>query len=214
MMRNIISLNPAINNFGNMNNFNPANLDPMTYQSMQNFMLMMNPSINTANQMNFNNMMMNFMCANPFIFQLFMNSQNNNNFNNINNMNNFSVLENTSQAIKNKSKKGGILPRNSNISSIDPFAGNMNRRIAIVFITGTGIKVTLSAPIDVSIEQLFEGFIKKVNLDKSVLGKYIYFLFNGFKIPIHEKKTVVNYGLKDASIILVIDTSNLLGGNN
>jgi len=221
---NIMNNNNINNNLNNWNNFNNnmnqvnlANINPMTFQLMLNFMLMMNPNINVNNQNNVNNMMANFMANNPFVYQLFMNQQNNNmNFNNNNSSNKLKVLKETSEKIKNASKKGGILPRvgNSNINNNDPFFGNPNKRIFIMFISGTGMKVPINAPINISLHDLFVAFIHKVNLDESVLGKYIYFLFNGGKLKIDEQQSISSLGFKDADLIIVIDTSNLLGGIN
>jgi len=224
---NIMNNNNINNNLNNWNNFNNnmnqvnlANINPMTFQLMLNFMLMMNPNMNINNQNNVNNMMANFMSNNPFIFQLFMNQQNNNmNFNNNNNNNKIDVLKETSEKIKNASKKGGILPRNGNNNNLnfnnnDPFPGIPGLRANIVFITGTGMKISITAPISVSLHDLFIAFIHKVNLDESVLGKYIYFLFNGGRLKINEKNTISNLGFKDGDFIIVIDTSNLLGGIN
>ena len=201
------------NNFNNMNQVNLSNINPMTFQLMLNFMLMMNPNLNVNNQNNVNNMMVNFMSNNPFVYQLFMNQQNNNmNFNNNNSQ--INVLKETSEKIKNASKKGGILPRTGNINNSDPFLGNPNLRIFIMFISGTGMKIPINAPINISLHDLFVAFIHKVNLDESVLGKYIYFLYNGGKLKIDEQKSLSSLGFKDADLIIVIDTSNLLGGIN
>ena len=38
------------------------------------------------------------------------------------------------------------------------------------------------------------------------------FLYNGNRIAINESKNIINYGFISASIILVVDSSNLLGG--
>ena len=150
-----------------------------------------------------------------------MNQQNKNmNINNNNSNNNkIDILKETSEKIKNASKKGGILPRNGNNNNLnynnnDPFPGNTSLRIVIVFITGTGMKIPINAPINVSLHDLFIAFIHKVNLDESVLGKYIYFLFNGGRLKINEQKTISNFGFKTGDFIIVIDTSNLLGGIN
>ena len=207
------------NNLGNMNNmniFNPNNINPMTFQLMLNFMLMMNPNININDPNNVMIMMMNFMNANPFVYQLFMNSQQNN-FNNTNA--NLGIIRENSGNIKNEVKKGGILPRpdknNSNFNQgIDPFFGNPNPRSAIIFISGTGIKTQISAPKNISVHELFVAFIHKMGLHESVLGKFIYFCFNGKKIPTNEQTNITDYGLMDATVIMVLDTSNLLGGIN
>ena len=41
-----------------------------------------------------------------------------------------------------------------------------------MFISGTGMKIPINAPINISLHNLFVAFIYKVNLDESVLGKY------------------------------------------
>ena len=210
-----------MNNFNNINNnnmnmINFSNTNPNTYKLMQNFMQMMNPTFNTNNIINANNMMSNFMFANPLFYLLFMNLlQNSQNIKN-KNRENINILESTSEKIKKASKKGGILPRNkdnNNLNeSIDYFPGNINNRIVLMFITGTGMKVPMNVPINVSLENIFLAFINRMKLDKSVLGKFIYFLNNGHKISIHEKKSISNYGLNNGDVIMVVDTSNLLGG--
>lgn len=40
----------------------------------------------------------------------------------------------------------------------------------------------------------------------------IYFLINGKRIPVNSQQNIVNFGLLDSSIILVVDASNLIGG--
>ena len=101
---------------------------------------------------------------------------NNNNSNN----NKIDILKEISEKIKNATKKGGILPRNGhnnnlNYNNNDPFPGNTSLRIVIVFITGTGMKIPINAPINVSLHDLFIAFIHKVNLEES--GKIYIFLF-------------------------------------
>ena len=162
------------------------------------------------------------MNANPFVYQLFLNNQQKNNLNNYQNMNNMELIKATSEKIKDASKKGGILPRlnnnNNNNNSLnnttkyDQFPGNTNPRIVLMFISGTGLKVAMNVPINISVHDLFVAFIHRMNLDESVLGKYIYFLYNGNKLKIDEQKTVLEFGFKESETILVLDTSNLLGG--
>ena len=207
-MANFI-MNNNMNN--NMNNINMNNLNPMALQNMYNFMLMMNPNINVNNPMNVNNNLMNFINTNPLFFQYFMNSQNNfnNNMNN-NNNNNINVFQgNTSKA------KNGILPRpesNGNNKSFFICPNETGNRVNIMFITGAGLKTVIVSPINLPVKELFKEYIKKMGQDPRVLGKYIYFLYNGLKININEPKTVVQYGLNASNVIMVVDTSNLLGG--
>jgi hypothetical protein len=169
---------------------NLSDINPMTFQLILSFMLMMNPNLNATNSNNINNTMENFLKSNPFVYQLFMNYQNNNNTNLSNK--NMDILKATSEKIKNASKKGGILPReknnNSNNQIFDAFPGNTHKCIVLMFMSGTGTKTPMNVPINVSLHDVFIAFIHKVNLDESVLGTFIYFLNNGKKLPINEKK--------------------------
>ena len=205
------NMNMGMNMYNNMlmNNMN-MNIDPLTYQFMFNMMLMLNPNLNVNNQINLNNMMMNFMNANPYLYQMYNNNNNINN--NINNNNNMISLNTKSNDIQNASKNGGIL-RNISESSYDPFIGNTNKRIPILFRTGVGIKIMMNVPINVTVHDLLIAFIHKVNLDESVLGKMIYFLYNGNKIKLDEKKNIIDYGFVESSNVLVVDASNLIGGD-
>ena len=204
-------MNNNMNN--NMNNINMNNLNPMALQAMYNFMLMMNPNINVNNPMNVNNNLMNFINTNPLFFQYFMNQSNfNNNMNNNNNNNNsFNFFKgDISKA------KIGILPRpdanDNKAKSVFICPNTTGERINIMFITGAGLKTMVVAPINLPVKDLFKEYIKKMGQDPGVLGKYIYFLYNGLKIDLNEPKTVCQYGLNASNVIMVVDTSNLLGG--
>jgi hypothetical protein len=215
-MNNINMNNMAnFNMNNNMNNFNMNNINPMMLQFMYNFMLMMNPNINVNNPMNVNNNLMNFINANPFFFQYFMNSQNNNNNTNNLNQTGFKPVQNDLNNGKN-----GILPRpnpnNPNDTKPKSFLicpNNMGERSNIMFITGTGVKTMIIAPLNLPVKDLFKEYIIKMGQDPRVLGKYIYFLYNGLKMKIDEPKTIIQYGLNSSNVIMVVDTSNLLGGS-
>ena len=211
-MNNMVNfMNNNMNN--NMNNINMNNLNPMALQAMYNFMLMMNPNINVNNPMNVNNNLMNFINTNPLFFQYFMNQSNfNNNMNNNNNNNNsFNFFKgDISKA------KIGILPRpDGNDNKNKSFLicpNNQGQRSNIMFITGAGLKTMVVAPINLPVKDLFKEYIKKMGQDPGVLGKYIYFLYNGIRINLNEPKTVYQFGLNSSSVIMVVDISNLLGG--
>jgi len=212
MMNNINMNNMANFNMNNNMNMNLNNMNPMMLQFMFNFMKMMNPNINVNNPMNINTNLMNFINANPFFFQYFMNYQNSCN-NNMNTGNNNTF--NTFQGDLSKAKIG-ILPRPNQIGNqqrnffICP--NYMGDRINIIFITGTGIKTMVIAPQNLPVKELFKEYIKKMGQDPGVLGKYIYFLYNGNKININEPRSVTQFGLNSSTVIMVVDTSNLLGG--
>ena len=219
-MMNNFNMNNMVNfmnnNMNNNMNFNMNNLNPMALQSMYNFMLMMNPNINVNNPMNVNNNLMNFIMANPLFFQYFMNQSNvNNNMNNNNNNNNNNNSFNFFKGDISKAKIG-ILPRpdanNNKSKSFLICPNNQGQRSNIMFITGAGLKTVVIAPTNLPVNELFKEYIRKMGQDPRVLGKYIYFLYNGVKIDLNEPKTINQYGLNSSSVIMVVDTSNLLGG--
>ena len=215
-LMNNFNMNMMNNNNMNMmnNNMNMINnIDMNQYKFILSLMLLLNPSLNINNQNNLNNMMNNFMNANPYFFQI---NNNNQQSNNQNNNSRIEIINQNDENI-NSSKKGGILPRKNtdniqNEIKIDSFPGNFNSRINIVFLTGVGMKFSINTPINVSIKELFIAFIHRVNLDESVLGKMIYFLYNGKRIQVDLMETVIDYGLQDGSKIIVVDASNLIGG--
>ena len=99
--------------------FNQNNMNQAAYQAFLN-MLMMNQNF-SPNQMDINNMMMQFMMMNPNFFQMNF-PQNNPNFNSIQAIN--VNPQNEQQIIQN----GGVLPRpkdnvNNNLNNKDPFPG-------------------------------------------------------------------------------------------
>ena len=223
-MPNNMQFNNLMNNFNmnninnmnlqNMNNINMNNINPMVLQFMYNFMLMMNPNINVNNPMNVNTNLMNFINSNPFFFQYFMMMQNNNNNMNNNNMNNnFNMVQGNQNQ---NTQKYGLFDKpnpTNNSKSFFICPEITGSRVNIMFVTGTGIKTMIIAPINLPVRDLLREYIKRMGLDIGVLGKYIYFLFNGLKININENKNIFQFGLNASNVIMVIDTSNLLGGN-
>ena len=214
LMNNFNMNNMPNFNMNNNMNMNMNNMNPMMLQFMYNFMMMMNPNVNVNNPMNINTNLMNFINANPFFFQYFMNYQNSNN-------NNMNTGNNTFNAFRGdlSNAKIGILPRpnpnNPNSNQPKSFficPERVGGRMNIMFITGTGIKTMVIAPENLPVRELFKEYIKKMGQDPAVLGKYIYFLYNGNKININEPKSVTQFGLNSSTVIMVVDTSNLLGG--
>ena len=194
-----------MNNMNNMNNVNVGLLNAFLN------MMMMNQNQMNNNQMDLNNM------VNPNIFQ--MNQQNNNNFNQFQvsrNQNEQSIIQN-----------GGVMPRanrlnnNNAVKKEDIFPGYTGPRINIIFETGTGLIFNFPTPLDVSVSQLLNKFIRKVGVSESLLGKKIFFIFNGKTIPINEPRSVEtyfkekSYGLASNQIkIVVIDGNNVIGALN
>ena len=181
----------------NLNNY--MNFDPITFLNFMN-MMQMNQNIN---QMNMN--------MNPYWiwFQIFQNNPNLRKQYNAQNQNDQSIILN-----------GGVLPRPKNIQNNlnnDPFPNYQGQRFNILFETGAGLKVNISAPFNLSVENLLIAFTNRIGVSPLLLGNKIYFIVNGLNIPIHEKKTCEEFfrncafATKSQVRIVVIDASNVIG---
>ena len=53
-----------------------------------------------------------------------------------------------------------------------------------------------------------------MEINPNILGKQIYFLYNGYKIKINEEQDLISFGLSDLSKLIVVDTKNIMGGNS
>jgi len=210
MNMNMNNMNMNMNNMNmNMNNMNMHNINVGLLNAFLN-MMMMNQNPMNNNQMDLNNM------VNPNIFQ--MNQQNNNNFNHFQ----ASKSQNEQSIIQN----GGVMPRakggnnNNEIKKEDIFPEYTGPRINIVFETGAGLKFNFATPLNVSISQLLNKFIRKVGVSDSLLGQKIFFIYNGKTISINEQRTVdayfkeEGYGSANQIKIVVIDGNNVIGALN
>ena len=197
-MNNQMNINSSRNS--NYNN-NPMN---MNYNQMNMNYNQMN---NNNNQMNMNNMMnlMMLNCMNNMnkLVETFNKFNINNNENNKNN-----------QKKNNNNKRKGILPNKDetfNVSHI-AFPEIQGKRISIIFATSTGHRFTMIVPEKVQIGLIFRDYAQKVNISPNLIGKGIYFLFNGKKFKDQEfNKIPEDFGVTDRSTILVVDTKNFIG---
>jgi hypothetical protein len=172
-------------------------------------MMMMNQNVMNNNQMDLNNM------VNPNIFQMNQQNNNYNHFQSSRNQNEQSIIQN-----------GGVLPRangvynNNTAQSEDLFPGNMEKRMNIIFETGTGLKFNFPTPLNVPVSELLNKFIRKVGVSEALLGKKIFFIINSTTIPINEPTSVGNYfsqlsyGVNNQVKIIVIDGNNVIGAFN
>ena len=97
---------------------------------------------------------------------------------------------------------------------VNYFPGNNNRRINIIFQTQSEYKFNIAAPINIRVKDLLLASAKEMGLNPELLGKEIFFLFNGVKIRINEEKDLISYGLEDTCSIFVLDFNNIRGGNS
>ena len=178
-------MNDMFNNMNNMNNNMSNNMN-----NMNNMNNNMSNNMNNMNNMNNN-----------------MNNNHKNNQSNFTNNDNFNV----DNDINNGPPPESIL-ETSTISNIDPFENSSNyRKINIIFETGKGRRIPIIAPEDITIEQLFEGFFKKIGILSQEIKKNILFLVNGERINLYEQKSLKENGFKNVVKIIVVDEQNILG---
>ena len=172
------------------NMFNQNNMNQETNQALLN-MLNMNPNLLQAH-----------MQLNDMLNQSMMMSSNHSNLKNKNAIKSWvETYQNREKIIKN----GGVMPRPKdfeyNSNCYNPFPGYIGERINIIFETGTGLKLNFATPLSVSVKDLLRQFIIRVGVSETLLGKKIFFIINGHKIPINEEcscqdffgKIIVNF---------------------
>ena len=83
----------------------------------------------------------------------------------------------------------------------------------ISFSTATGGKTVLIVPENIKIIDLFSEFMKIMKLDNNLISDKIFFLYNGYKINQKDyEKTLLEFGLRNLSTIVVYDMNNIIGG--
>jgi hypothetical protein len=112
------------------------------------------------------------------------------------------------QPVKRQGGMKAILPRN--IVSIDAPHKDQNTEIRnLKFDASTGIRIVIRVPIYTTVEKALEEFVKRIGLNKDVIGKDLIFLFNGSQMDIHSQELVENY--QDFCSITVFDKNNVIG---
>ena len=192
---NLNSINNNLNNIiTSMNNINNILKEQNNNFPPINFIKeIINKNIQMANQIFYNNNIINLTINNPLFFQ---------NQNKINEQNN--------QAPNSK-----FIPVKEKIKMVDDyFPGNNNRRMRIIFETAQGNTTIINAPVNLKIKELLLVYAKKIEINPNLLGKQIFFLNNGYKTKINEEKDLISYGLCDLSKFIVVDSKNTIGGNS
>ena len=70
----------------------------------------------------------------------------------------------------------------------------------------------MNTPINVRVGDILVQYALRVGVGPGVIGRGIYFLFNGRKIKKEdEKKTIQNLGIYDNSHIIVVDPDFVIG---
>ena len=194
------------------------NFDPNLFNMMLNMMNVMFPNMgynmNNYNMNNYQNLM-NIIMNNQMLFQMYQNMQKNMNQNqNINNFNNRMNLVNVNQNQMNNNQVTGGALRNSNANFSYNVTSSMNSSPVtnIIFTTMKEQKANLIAPINMKIKDLLFKYVTKLGLGPNVMGTSLFFLFNGKKIDLNEEKTIHEFGLENAHII-VLDPKEVIGSS-
>ena len=194
------------------------NFDPNLFNMMLNMMNVMFPNMgynmNNYNMNNYQNLM-NIIMNNQMLFQMYQNMQKNMNQNqNINNFNNRMNFVNVNQNQMNNNQVTGGALRNSNANFSYNVTSSMNSSPVtnIIFTTMKEQKANLIAPINMKIKDLLFKYVTKLGLGPNVMGTSLFFLFNGKKIDLNEEKTIHEFGLENAHII-VLDPKEVIGSS-
>ena len=202
-----------------MNNF-----DPITFNMMLNMMNNMYPNqgynmnnYNSYNNQNLMNFMINWMNANPILFQMYQNmnqmnqkmDQNINQYVNQNNNNSNKmkfIKVSPSEAQQSVSKKN---MQNMKFDASSPF--DNSPKTNIVFNTQKGHTTNIIASYNMKVKDLLLTYVQKLGLGPAVMGDSLFFLFNGNKLKLNEEKTVYDVGLHNGGHIVVLDVKEVIG---
>ena len=195
-----------------MNNF-----DPITFNMMLNMMNNMYPNqgynmnnYNSFNNQNLMNFMINWMNANPILFQMYQNmNQNMNQYVNPNNNNSNKmkfIKVSPSEAQQSVSKKN---MQNMKFDASSPF--DNSPKTNIVFNTQKGHTTNIIASYNMKVKDLLLTYVQKLGLGPAVMGDSLFFLFNGNKLKLNEEKTVYDVGLHNGGHIVVLDVKEVIG---
>ena len=207
--------NPMLNNMGmGMNNMGMGmnnmgvGMNNMGMGMNNMGMGMNNMGIGVSKSMNLKNNNMN---VNNLNNNLLKENNNNNSSSQINML--MTPSFNNINHFGNKTEGGvpkELIPRGNVFKKADYYKGlKYSDKINIVIQASSGMSVSLPSPPNISIAQLIQNYLKKINLPQDVLNKDITFIFeanvlNPFDLnPIFTK-------FKDNSLILVIDTQNII----
>ena len=209
-----------MNNFPNNNpnfipqpvnpNFNPQQMNPNLFNAYQNQFLM-NPNFNMLNQIQFNQMLINYLAQNPGLFGNF--NKNNNQSNNNNNMKGFQTIE--ANNTMGTGVKGGNLPRKE-LPNYDSYPWYKGPRINVIFEVSTGPKVNIPAPPNETVEGILNKFCERAGVSPLLLKKEIVCVYNATVLNSSDQTTIEqflqnNLGLNDQAKIVVIDAQNIIG---
>jgi len=189
-----------------------GNFDPMTFNMMLNMMNVMHPNMGyNQNNYNFNmnnaadsmNLMMNWMNTNPLLLQMY----NNNMFQN----NNMNIYNNNNPINVSGGRANNSIPN----TSYDLSQNSNDTKINVVFIHPNEKKIMMICPSSLKVKDLLVQYVSRVGISNSLIGKDIFFIYNGLKINEKEEKDIEHYFFSGMlHNILVVDTKNIIGAKS
>ena len=148
-----------------------------------------------------------------------MNNQMNNQINMMNMMQMFYLFNMMNQNMNNQQpqqfnnpQQNISMPRGQSINC-DPFKNINDIKYNITFESSAAYKMNMPVPVNLKLKDLFKIFVQRAGLGEGVLGKHINFIYNALYVNPFEEKTLLEYGITNYTKFLVLDVSNLLGGN-
>ena len=202
-----------MNNFPNNNpNFIHQPVNPNFNPQQMNPNLFMNPNFNMLNQIQFNQMLRDYLAQNPGLLGNFYYNNNQSNNNN-NNMKGFQTIE--ANNTMGTGVKGGNLPRKE-LPNYDSYPWYKGPRINVIFEVSTGPKVNIPAPPNETVEGILNKFCERAGVSPLLLKKEIVCVYNATVLNSSDQTTIQqflqnNLGLNDQAKIVVIDAQNIIG---
>ena len=190
----------------NINNMNPMNNNMISNPSkMDIIMHLMNQNSYMQNQIEINNQLIFRLFQDYFQMPINNNLFHNNN-QNLQAINNFNMQNNFNNNNNNFDRSSPIIPRGNflNIRS-------ENNGLNILFNASTGLKIAMDVPRNIKVSELLSRFMNKIKLDENLIDKNIFFIFNGVLLKKNDKRNISELGIKQNSIITIVDAGNLLG---
>ena len=87
----------------------------------------------------------------------------------------------------------------------------LGKLIVLTFISGSGVKVEIDIGLDNTMKDAFILFCNKADINYSVIGKEIFFLFDAKSLNSEDKRTLGQIGFKNGCMITVIENNNVIG---
>ena len=78
-------------------------------------------------------------------------------------------------------------------------------------INSSGTKINVLTPFNSTIGDMLDNYAIKMGLGKDVVDTGIYFLFSGAKLRKNDRMNIIEKGITNGSIIMVIDRNAVLG---